>query len=191
LTNITTQSYYNGNNIYSGTGNYGKLNVTPWAQLYIITINNNKNPKVGETFKITYKLGNKGPDTADNVIKTFKIPEGLQFVNAVVDDGKWTFDPLKRTLTWTLNSVIVGDPSLELTLKALDDGNYIITPQATANTTINMKTSGALTINVQTEPKNNGTNGTNNSTNLPNTRIPIYPLIIGIIMVIGGIAVKK
>jgi hypothetical protein len=188
---FTIQSYYNGNNIYSGTSSYGKLNVTPWAQLYITTINNNTSPKVGETFKITYKLGNNGPDTADNVITTFKIPEGLQFVNAVFDEGKWTFDPLTRTLTWTLNSVIVGDPSLELTLKALDDGNYIITPQTTANTTINMKTSGALTINVQTDPNNNGTNGTNNSTNLPNTGIPIYPLIIGIIMVIGGIAVKK
>ena len=56
-----------------------------------------------------------------------------------------------------------------------------------------MKTSGILTINVQSvgNNTNNNTNGTNNSTNLPNTGIPIYPLIIGIIMVIGGIAVKK
>ena len=113
-------STYNGNTIYSGSSSNGKLNVTPWAQLYINTMNNNTNPKVGETFKITYKLGNNGPDTAYNVITTFKIPEGLQFVNAVVDEGKWTFDPLTRTLTWTLNSVIVGDPSLELTLKALN-----------------------------------------------------------------------
>ena len=40
------------------------------------------NTRVGKTFTITYKVGNKGPDEANNVVMTFVIPKGLKFVSA-------------------------------------------------------------------------------------------------------------
>lgn len=106
-------------------------------------------------------------------------------------DGTCVFDKLTQTLTWTLDTLNIGGSStLELVLKAVDNGTYIIEPQITANTTIDMMTNGSLAINVQKESHNN-TNGTDNHTNIPDTGIPIFLLIIGIIMVIGGILVKK
>ena len=77
----------------------------------------NKNPTVCEIFIITYKLGNNGPDIANNVIIKYQINEGLQFVNINVDSGTQTYDPLTRTITWTINQVTVGDPYLYLTVK--------------------------------------------------------------------------
>jgi len=51
-----------------------------------ITVNNT-NPTVGQSFIITYKLGNYGPDPAENVTINFQIPEGLEFVDITVDSG--------------------------------------------------------------------------------------------------------
>lgn len=192
--NFNVKAVFNGDDLYSGANGTGKLNVIPWAGLYIKTTTNNTNPRVGETFTINYKLGNNGPDTAYNVVISFKIPAGLEFITGTTDGGTWSFDPVTRTLTWTLNSVVVGDPNLKITLKALESGNYTIIPSITANTTTNITQNGTINIEVLNNNTNN-TNGTGNNTNhstkLPNTGLPIAPLIAGLLMVIGGIAVKK
>ena len=188
--NFIVTAQYQGNNIYSGISGFSNLNVTPFSHVYLTANSDNKNPKVGETFTITYKMGNNGPDTAQNVSVSFKIPNGLEFVSAAVDIGSWKFNQSTGTVTWTIDNVVVGDPRLYLTLKALNSGSFAITPDISANTTINVTNNGNINIDISNN-SNNGTNGTNNSTNLPNTGIPIYPLIIGIIMVVGGIAVKK
>ncbi|MTK63844.1 MAG: hypothetical protein F8N15_04790 [Methanobacterium sp.] len=192
--NFDVKAMFNGDDLYSGANGTGKLNVIPWAGLYIKTTTNNTNPRVGETFTINYKLGNNGPDTAYNVVMSFKIPAGLEFITGTTDNGSWSFDPVTRTLTWTLNSVVVGDPNLKITLKALESGNYTIIPAITANTTTNITQNGTINIEVLNNNKNN-TNGTGNNTNhstkLPDTGLPIAPLIAGLLMVIGGIAVKK
>ncbi|ADZ09827.1 conserved repeat domain protein [Methanobacterium lacus] len=195
--NFNINAVFNGNNVYSGSNGTGKLNVTPWAGLYIKTTVNNTHPKVGEKFTINYKLGNSGPDTAYNVVVSFKIPPGLEFVTGNTDSGTWSFDPVTRTLTWTLNNVVVGDPNLKITLKALKSGNYTIIPTITSNTTANVTQNGTVNIEVIKNNNNNtnNTNGTGNNTNhntkLPKTGLPIAPLIVGLLMVIGGIAVKK
>ncbi len=195
--NYFVNALFNGNNVYSGSNETGKLNVTPWAGLYIKTTVNNTHPKVGETFAINYKLGNSGPDTAYNVVVSFKIPAGLEFVTGTTDSGNWSFDPVTRTLTWTLNNVVVGDPNLKITLKALESGNYTIIPTITANTTTNITQNGTVNIEVVQNNNNNtnNTNGTGNNTNhntkLPTTGLPIAPLIVGLLMVIGGVAVRK
>lgn len=188
---------FSGNDLYSGSNGTGNLKVTPWAGLYIKSTVNNTHLKVGETFTINYKLGNSGPDTAYNVVVSFKIPAGLEFITGTTDSGNWSFDPVTRTLTWTLNNVVVGDPNLKITLKALDSGNYTIIPTITANTTTNITQNGTVNIEVLKNNNNNtnNTNGTGNNTNhntkLPTTGLPIAPLIVGLLMVIGGIAVKK
>lgn len=187
--NFTINALFNGTVVYTGSNGTGKLTVTPWAGLYIKTTVNNTHPRVGETFTINYKLGNSGPDTAYNVVVSFKIPAGLQFITGSSDSGIWTFDPLTKTITWTLNNVVVGDPNLKITLKTLESGNYTIIPEITASTPTNITQNG--TVNIEVLNNDNNTNGTGNNTKLPDTGLPIAPLIAGLLMVIGGIAVKK
>jgi len=113
-----------------------------------ITVNNT-NPTVCQSFIITYKLGNYGPDPAENVTINFQIPEGLEFVDITVDSGTWNYNPTTRTVTWTLDNVPVGDPNLKLTVKALQSGQYIITPEVTSDT-YNWNTDiPSITINVK------------------------------------------
>jgi uncharacterized repeat protein (TIGR01451 family) len=182
-----------GDSTYAKDTGTGSLNVTPVANLYFKATSNNKNPKVGDTFTISYKLGNYGPDTADNVVINFQIPDGLQFVSISADSGKLIYDPLTKTGTWKLENVTIGDPYLYLTVKALKTGSYIIDTKITSNTTINTSNSANIIINVQNASNNNNTenNTTNNSINMPNTGTPVYYLIVAIFMVIGGLILRK
>ncbi len=187
--NFIISAEFAGDSRYAKNTGSGSLNVTPVADLYFKATSNNKNPKVGDTFTITYKLGNYGPDTADNVVINFQIPEGLQFVSISTDGGKWIYDPLTKTVTWTLDRVNIGDPYLYLTVKALKAGSYIIDTKITSNTTINTSNSANIIINVQNASNNSNT--TNNTINMPNTGTPVYYLIVAIFMVIGGLVLRK
>ena len=195
-----TAKFTDGTTYTNSTGN-GTLTVKPTANLYIKTKSSNLNPTVGETSTLTYKLGNYGPDAADNVTITFQLPEGLEFVNIHVDNGKCTYNKITRTVTWTLDSVPVGDPYLYLTVKDVGDGTYKITPNITSTTyNLNSGDSGIITINVQ--PKNNNpTNKNQNTVNaaskitktvgLQDTGLPLNYLLLAVLMVLGGLVPKR
>jgi len=118
------------------------------------------------------------------VVISFKIPEGLEFITGTSDSGKWTFDPLTKTLTWTLDNVVVGDPNLKITLRTLKSGSYAISPNIGANITINVTNNGEINLNIQNTTNNNTTN---NDLQMPQTGTPIYYLIIAIFLIIGGL----
>jgi hypothetical protein len=145
--NFIVNTIFTGDTIYSGSNGTGKLNVTPWAKLNIKTTINVKHPQVGKTFTINFKLGNKGPDTAKEVVVSFKVPEGLKFVTGTSDYGKYKFDTRTKTLTWKLDKLVVGDPNLKITLKAIKSAKYTIKPKISANTTTKITNNG--TINIQ------------------------------------------
>ena len=90
---------------------------------------------VGKTFTITYKVGNKGPDEANDVVMTFVIPDGLEFVSASSpDSAQPTYNAATKTLTWILGDVQVGDPLLKLNLKALRAGTFLISSTLVTST---------------------------------------------------------
>jgi predicted outer membrane repeat protein len=191
------------NTIYANSTGNATLTVKSAAYLYINTTSSNQNPKVGDTFILTYKLSNNGPDNATNVTMSFQIPSGLEFVTASVDNGTWTYNPTNRTITWTLSNVTMGDPYLYLTVKALESGNYIITPTITSET-FNQNTNPLtpFTVNVQTPNNNNPIGNTgNNTTNTVNaatqtvamqsTGMPIAGLVLAILAIFGGILPKR
>ena len=64
---------------------------------------------MGETFLLTYKLSNIGPNNTTNVTMSFQIPSGLESGTASVDNGRDSYNPANRTVTWTLSNVAVGD----------------------------------------------------------------------------------
>ena len=170
------------------------------SDLYIKTTTSSQNPTVGETFTLTYKLGNNGPDASENVTITFQLPEGLDFVNISVDNGTCTYNETTRTVTWTLDSVPVGDPYLYLTVKAADDGTYKITPNITSDTyNSNTGDDGIITFNIQANNSNSG-NGTGTNTvkaatkttiGLQKTGLPLNYLILAVLMILGSLVPKR
>ena len=98
------------------------------SDLYLKTIVDNKNPKVGETVKITFKVGNNGPGTAYNTTMVLKIPKGLLFIKAIAESGTFTYDASTSTITWYLGDLGVIDPYLNVWTKVLAKGTYAISP---------------------------------------------------------------
>lgn len=98
---------YLGTAHYAASADTTTLTVNPTSSVYL-TITGNEKPVVGETVTYTLKVGNRGPDPAENVVMTYTIPEGLEFAGSTVDVGTWIYDPATRTITWTIGEVPVG-----------------------------------------------------------------------------------
>jgi uncharacterized repeat protein (TIGR01451 family) len=174
------------------------------SSLYLTITPSKTNPMVGDTVIYTLKVGNKGPDTAENVVMTYVVPEGLEFAGANVDNGTYSYDPKTRTITWIIGDVPVGDPYMWLSLKVLSSGSYLINPLLSTSTndpTLNINTQ-SLTFNAEATPNNN--NNTNNNTNNNNTvnaatntvtmqetGMPLVALVLAILMIAGGIIGTK
>ncbi len=166
------------------------------ADLYLTNTVNKSNIHVGDKFTVTFKLGNNGPDIANNVIVKIPIPEGLEFINASVDLGIWNYDNLTRTLIWTVGDVKVGDPYLYLTLKSMKSGQYTIYPIVTTTTYDPNLESSAITLNttilpvhIDVKPADNNDSDKNDSGKVPmhKTGIPLAILALAIFMVLGGL----
>ena len=131
---------------YPGTADYAAscgaetLTVDPASYLYMNVTTSNGNPTVGQTFVVTYKLSNSGPDNATNVVMTLQLPEGLEFVTANVDSGAWIYNVANRTVTWTLENVPVGDPYLNITMESLSAGTQTINGPSLTSGTFNINT---------------------------------------------------
>lgn len=176
------------------------IKIKPAADLYIYTTSSKTNPKAGETFTLTYKLGNNGPDAAENVTITIKLPEGFEKFE-IKGDGKWTYDPSTRTITWTLTNVPVGDPYLYVTGKLTNAGNYIFN-SAISSETYNLNTDGVTPITLKSKAQNNtNTNSTisiskanaasKTTIGMQKTGLPLNYFILAILMVIGGLAPRR
>ena len=201
-TNWTAGNYnvvanYSGSNNYLNSTNNTLLTLNPSAYLYLNVTNSNSNPNMGETFLLTYKLSNNGPDNATNVTMSFQIPAGLEFITATVDNGTWTYNPANRTITWNLTNVAVGDPYLYLTVRASGAGSYSILPTITSDT-FNQNTDPltSFNLNVQTQNSDNGGSTANSATvnaasttktvPMQTTGVPIAGLVLAVLAVLGG-----
>ena len=184
---------------YSGTSNTGMLNVlqspTGVSDL-TITKKVQSIVRLGKNFVVTIKIGNKGPDIAKDVVIKFSIPQGLDFITASVDQGTWNYNKATRLFTWNLGDVAVGDPYLNLTLKANKLGQYqlkhLLTTTTYDPTLPNQITPLSIVI---TAPEDNG-NGNSvhvegKTIGMQETGTPITCLIIAILAILGGIASSK
>jgi len=99
---------------------------------------------------LKYKLGNKGPNTAQNVVIYVPLPEGLNYVGAQVDTGSVSYNANNRMLTWILDSVPMGDPYLNLTVISTAGGSFTIRPVISSGTfNANLDPTGIFSFNVQ------------------------------------------
>lgn len=157
----------------------------PIADLYIDTSLSKEKPVVGDIITIKFKLGNKGPDPAENVKITFVIPKGLKFISLVVDQGFVTYDPNTRRVTWTLDSVPVGDPYMWLTVKIMKAGTYTIGPLIFSTT---------YNVNTQVNPgyiQFKAYKYSSKTIGMQKTGIPINWLLLAILMVLSGLIIPK
>jgi len=162
--------------------------------IYINSWSSKNNPNVGEIFTITFKLGNRGPDTAENVEFTLPLPDGVEYVDVKVDQGTTSYDPATRTITWTLGDVVVGDPYAWVRVRALNVGSFIFRPTLTTgiddpNIESNIQ---RLTLNVQaagepTEPTETSSETVHAQTvGMQETGTPMAGIVLAVLMVIGG-----
>ncbi|MBP2044964.1 DUF11 domain-containing protein [Methanobacterium aggregans] len=194
-TSVFTASHAGTGNLNATTDNQTVtqlLTVNPASYLYLNTTTSKKNPTTGETFIVTYKLSNSGPDNATNVTVSFQIPAGLEFVTATVDNGTYNYNAANRTVTWNLTNVAVGDPYLYLTVKALGTGSYSITPTITSET-FNRNTNPLMPFSISVKAQNNSNGNTVNAATttktvpMQTTGMPIAGLVLAILAVLGGI----
>ncbi|MCC7550573.1 MAG: DUF11 domain-containing protein [Methanobacterium sp.] len=146
------------------------------------------NTTVGSTVTITYKVGNNGPDTANGVIMTYVIPDGLEFVSAYSPDwGQPTYDPATRTLTWVLGDVPVGDPLLYLNVRVLRAGTFNIAPTIISTTCTGQPVIVAITtINAQEQAEAQAA-----TIGMQTTGVPIVVLVLAVLMVLAGFVIEK
>lgn len=183
--NHTLQAVFNGNTFYQGSNTTGNLYV-PSANLYIVITSDKNNPTVGETFTLRYKLGNNGPDTADNVTITIPLPEGF-VISKIEGDGSWTVTG--NTITWTMNNVTVGDPYLYITGWTTGPGNYLFTASI-ASDTFNINSMGISPLTLNTQPTVNAAT-TTNTVGMQTTGTPIVPLALAALSVLGGLVATR
>lgn len=169
--------------------------INPKSSLYLNLTTNNTNPMVGDTVLYTLKVGNQGPDAAQDVVMTYVIPQGLEFSGATVDNGTYTYDASTRTITWTIGEVPVGDPYLWLSLRVAQAGHYLINPTLTTSTydpTLNTNTQ-FLTVNAQAavEPETVNAQTETKTVRMQKTGIPVNYLLLALLLVIGGYIVPK
>ncbi len=173
----------------------GTTNITnatiyvPQADIYIQITSNKNNPRVGETFTLTYKLGNNGPDNAQNVTITIPLPEGF-VISKIKGDGNWAQNG--NTITWTFNNVTVGDPYLYITGQTTKPGINLFSASI-ASDTFNINSSGVNSLNLNTVPQANAATTTSvNTVEMQNTGTPLTGIVLAILMVLGAfISTKK
>lgn len=161
----------------------------PKADIYIHISSSNNNPTIGDLFTVSYKLGNYGPDNADEVTVTIPLPKGFEISN-ISGDGTWTYNKNTNTITWILNTVEVGDPYLHITGKNKEIGsssfNAIID-----SATYNSNTEGVTPLIISTNSINNSTVNAADTISMQNTGIPLNYLIMAMLLVIGGLIIPK
>ena len=169
------------------------------ADLYLKVTSNKTNPKVNEIVKITYKLGNKGPDSADNVNVTLYLPVGFNFTQ-ITGDGIWNYNPTDNTITWIIANLPKGDRYLFVMGKFNQAGTYLLNASITTETyNINTTDITPLAITITKENPipikplipNNEVNVANETVNMQKTGAPITALILAIFMILGGLVGSK
>jgi hypothetical protein len=183
----TVDAVFAADNQYASSNVTGTLKI-PQSSVYVVVTSSKKDPKIGETFTLTYKLGNNGPDPADNVTITIPLPESFEISN-VNGDGNWTYNEKTRTITWTFTTLVVGDPYLYVTGNLTKAGAYLFSLSiATATYNGDTQEITPITINAKNPAQ---VNAASNTITMQNTGTPINYLIMAILMILSGLLVSK
>ncbi|WP_321421675.1 hypothetical protein [uncultured Methanobacterium sp.] len=183
---------------------YSNVLINPKSSVYLNITPDKTNPVVGDTVTYRLKVGNYGPDPAENVVMTFTVPQGLVFAGATDNIGeKWSYDANTRTITWNLGTVPKGDPDLWASFVYAAAGDYLINPLLSTSTydpDLNTNTQ-SIRVLATTSPSPTSANtattapsvnaATGNTVGMQTTGAPLAPLVIGILSVLGGLITTR
>lgn len=175
---------------YDTTNNMASslINVPAAANLYTETSVDKTNPNVGDTVKITFKVGNTGPSTAEDTILTFVLPDGLKFISANADQGTATYNEVSRLITWNMGDVPVGDPYLYVLAEVTKSGAMELVSSVSSSTfeVDPADNVDALTINAASK-----TVTAKSTVGMQKTGIPLPLMVLAILMVLSGLFVSN
>lgn len=185
--NITAK-FLTDSQYLASTGN-GILKVNQ-SGVYVNVTTSKTNPTVGETIILTFKLGNNGPDPADDVVFTYVIPEGMEFVSIETEPGypAAVYNPANRTITWPLGTVPILDPWIKLNVLILNSGAFNINPSVSTSTYDPTLEGNVQQIIINAKETANAASKT---IRMQNTGLPVAGLILAILAVFGGLLVPK
>jgi len=161
----------------------------PKADLYIHISSSNNNPTIGKFFTVSYKLGNYGPDNADEVTVTIPLPKRFEISN-IRGDGTWNYNKNTNTVTWILSTVEVGDPYLHITGKNNAIGSSSFNAHIDS-ATYNANNEDVTPLIINTNQIKNTTVNAVNTVSMQHTGIPLSYLIMAILLVIGGLIIQR
>ncbi len=187
--NITVK--FLGDSRYLASISNGTLKVNH-SSVYVNVTASKTNPTVGETIILTFKLGNNGPDPADDVVFTYMIPEGMEFVSIDTEPGyqQATYNPTTRTITWPLGTVPLLDPWIKLNVRILNSGAFNINPTVTTSTYDPTLGNNIQQITINAVQTTSATS-TIRTIGMQETGLPIAGLILAILAVLGGLITPK
>jgi uncharacterized repeat protein (TIGR01451 family) len=205
--NYTVQVFFDGDIDHLGSSVSGSLKV-PQSSLWVRTSSNKANPMVGDTVVITFKLNNDGPDPASNVVMRFTVPEGMEYLGASKDIGNIAYDPVTRTVTWTVDSMPVGDPYFSVEMLVQKAAVFGLQPQIASGTYDPTITSSVpyrtlTTVEMEADTTDNSNNSVNaatitetgygaslNAANgtvpMQSTGVPVLPLLAALLIVLSS-----
>ena len=169
------------------------LTVPPAAALYLKVNTTSKCIEIGNNVLIQFKLGNRGPDMAENVVVRWVVPHGMEFVSATPEQGYGTvsYDAATRTVIWNVGNLPVIDPYLNIIVRLLKPGKYLISPTISSDTY--NPTPQDITPADVCAISTNGGNGGNGGKKIPMqpTGIPVLPILIGALAVFAGFLIPR
>ncbi len=156
------------------------------AGLVLSQESDNNNPKLGDLIQLTIKLHNQGPDTASGVSVNDKLPPGLSFISYWASIG--TYDP--ESGLWYIGDIPYNQTAI-IIIKALASQLGSFTNMVTVNSlTYNQLTNiGALSIHVNQNIKGELVKAT--TIPLQNTGMPIVPIIVSLLLILGGFVFQR
>ncbi|WP_414470007.1 DUF7507 domain-containing protein [Methanobacterium sp. ACI-7] len=169
------------------------LNVPKQSGLYLTISTPIECTHLNKTALITFKVGNRGPDAAENVVFTWTIPEGMEFVGLDKDSGNASYDPETRTITWKLGTVPVGDPYLWVTVRMVKSGEYVIRPTL-STTTYDPNLQGNIEfkdICAKEETPETTVKAADSTIPMQPTGLPIGYIALAVIIVLVGLIIPK
>lgn len=165
------------------------------SSVYVNVTTSKNNPTAGKTITLTFKLGNNGPDPADDVIFTYVIPEVMEFVSIETEPGypEATYNATTRTITWPLGTVPKLDPWIKLNVLVLNSGAFnIISGVTTSTYDPNLGSNiQQITINAVQAASATSVTSSTRTIGMQKTGIPINYLILAILAVFGGLIIPK
>ena len=165
------------------------LATPPAADVFVNTSISKNNPTVGEEVVVRVKVGNNGSDGAQNVIVTYKVPAGMEFVSLTEETGypASTYDPATRTVTWNLGDLAIINPWMDITLRAVSSGATSSDASVTSDTydPVSENNVSAVAITVEQAQVNAAT------VPMQPTGIPIAGLVLAVLMLTAGLVIPK